>query len=80
VGRDFKTEFQEMVQIRYGTPPTYLLIETSGPPHDRWFTVAAVVGETRLGEGAGRSKKEAEQAAARQGLDRLAADDQASGR
>ena len=73
-GRDFKTEFQEVVQTRFGTAPTYELIATDGPPHDRRFTVAAIAGGERMGEGRGRSKKEAEQAAARQGLARLAAD------
>lgn len=71
-GRDFKTEFQEMVQTRYGTAPTYELIATDGPPHDRRFTVTALVAGKRMGEGTGRSKKEAEQVAARQGLALLA--------
>lgn len=73
-GRDFKTEFQEAVQLRFGRAPTYELIEADGPPHDRQFTVAAFVGGERMGEGSGRSKKEAEQAAARGCLARLAAD------
>lgn len=71
-GRDYKTEFQEAAQIRFGAPPTYELVDTTGPPHDRRFTVAAFVGGERLGEGSGRSKKEAEQVAAREGLARLA--------
>jgi ribonuclease-3 len=73
-GRDFKTEFQELVQTRFGKAPTYELIDADGPPHDRRFTVAAMVAGERLGEGSGKSKKEAEQAAARQCLARLAAD------
>ena len=70
-GRDYKTEFQEAAQVRFGAPPTYALVDTTGPPHDRRFTVAAFVGGEQLGEGSGRSKKEAEQAAAREGLARL---------
>lgn len=73
-GRDFKTEFQELVQTRFGTAPTYELIATDGPPHDRRFTVAAMVAGERMGEGMGRSKKEAEQVAASHCLTRLAAD------
>lgn len=73
-GRDFKTEFQEAVQLRFGRAPTYELIAADGPPHDRRFTVAAFVEGERMGEGSGRSKKEAEQAAARECLARLAAD------
>lgn len=70
-GRDYKTEFQEVVQTLYGAPPSYQLTGTSGPPHDRRFTVAAFVGSEIMGEGAGKSKKEAEQAAARECLARL---------
>jgi ribonuclease-3 len=70
-GRDFKTELQEIAQTLYGAPPRYVLSETSGPPHDLRFTMAAYVGDDLLGEGTGKSKKEAEQAAARQGLERL---------
>jgi ribonuclease-3 len=43
----------------------------SGPPHRRTFDVAAVVDSERVGEGAGRSKKAAEQAAAEQALKHL---------
>lgn len=71
-GRDYKTEFQEAAQNIYGALPTYVLTDTSGPPHDRSFTVAAFVNGERLGEGRGRSKKEAEQAAARECLARFA--------
>lgn len=69
--RDYKTEFQERAQALQGVPPHYLLTKSSGPDHDRRFTVAAFVGDRCLGEGAGRSKKEAEQAAAREALTRL---------
>lgn len=72
-GRDHKTEFQEAVQALCGVPPVYRLLDTSGPPHDQRFTVAAFVEGEKVGEGCGRNKKEAEQAAAREGLARLAA-------
>ncbi|MEI8355908.1 MAG: putative dsRNA-binding protein, partial [Deltaproteobacteria bacterium] len=67
-GKDYKTQFQELAQELSGFPPRYLLEETSGPPHERLFTVAAFVSDACMGKGAGRSKKEAEQAAAREGL------------
>jgi ribonuclease-3 len=69
--RDFKTELQELTQSLRGATPRYVLKDSSGPDHDRLFTVEVVVGGERFGEGSGRSKKEAEQAAARKGLDRL---------
>ena len=46
-----------------------------GPPHDRTFEVLAAVGERPVGTGSGRSKKHAEQEAARAALDMLYADD-----
>lgn len=70
-GRDFKTEFQELVQTLSGVPPVYSLAATDGPPHDRRFTVKVHVGGELVGEGQGRSKKEAEQSAARRGLELL---------
>ncbi len=71
---DYKTEFQMLAQARLGTTPRYILKKTAGPDHERFFTVEAMVGEECLGEGSGRSKKEAEQAAAREGFARLKAD------
>jgi ribonuclease-3 len=46
-------------------------LEVEGPPHDRRFTCAAVVADEEVGRGSGRSKKAAEQEAAKQALDRL---------
>ncbi len=69
--RDSKTEFQELAQSRQGMAPHYVTTGTSGPDHVRIFTVAAFLGDVRMGEGSGRSKKEAEQEAARQSLTRL---------
>jgi ribonuclease-3 len=71
VSRDYKTEFQQMAQGKLGAAPKYVLKETAGPDHERFFTVETFVGKECLGEGSGRSKKEAEQAAARKGLARL---------
>jgi ribonuclease III len=71
VCRDYKTEFQELVQSLRGATPRYLLKETAGPDHDRLFTVETFAGGECLGEGTGRTKKEAEQNAARAGLARL---------
>lgn len=62
--RDPKSELQERLQAIGGDAPTYELIETGGPAHQRWFKVAVCQGERRLAEGAGRSKRAAERAAA----------------
>jgi ribonuclease-3 len=67
---DHKTELQEEL-ARQGRSVTYNVLDVQGPPHDRVFTCAALIDGEEAGVGAGRSKKAAEQAAARQALDRL---------
>lgn len=64
---DHKTELQEAL-ARQGRQVTYNVLKADGPPHDRTFTVAAVVEGERLGTGSGRSKKDAEQGAAKEAL------------
>jgi len=67
-GKDYKTRLQEIIQEIHGKPPRYLLENEAGPPHDRVFTVAVFAGDTCMGKGLGKSKKEAEQAAAREAV------------
>jgi ribonuclease-3 len=68
---DHKTELQEEL-ARQGRQVVYNVLDVKGPPHDRTFTCAAVIDGEEVGVGSGRSKKAAEQAAAREALDRLA--------
>lgn len=70
--RDFKSRLQEMVQTKLKETPVYFVIEESGPDHDKTFKVELSIGATRT-QGTGKSKKSAEQAAARKALDRLEA-------
>jgi ribonuclease-3 len=49
----------------------YSVLEVEGPPHERRFTCAAVIDGEQLGTGSGRSKKAAEQEAAREALAKL---------
>lgn len=67
---DFKSALQELL-ARRRSQVSYEVTAESGPPHRRTFDVVAVVDSERVGEGAGRSKKAAEQAAAEQALKRL---------
>jgi ribonuclease III len=69
---DHKTELQEEL-ARRGQQVVYNVLNVEGPPHDRVFTCAALIEGEEAGVGTGRSKKAAEQAAARQALDRLVA-------
>ncbi len=66
--KDFKTRIQEKVQEQLHVTPRYKLLETTGPDHDKFFRVALVVQGRELAHGSGKSKKEAEQQAAKQGL------------
>jgi len=65
---DAKSRLQERTQERGGQRPEYRLVEAVGPDHDRRFTVEVWLGDRALGRGVGRSKKAAEQEAARQAL------------
>jgi len=67
---DHKTELQEQL-ARSGRTVFYTTLKVEGPPHDRSFTAAAVIGDEVVGTGVGRSKKDAEQQAARVALDGL---------
>jgi ribonuclease III len=67
---DYKTDLQELA-ARSGRQVTYTEISVDGPPHDRRFTCAALIDGEELGRGEGRTKKAAEQEAARETLARL---------
>jgi ribonuclease-3 len=69
--RDFKSTLQERVQSGGDPPPEYVVVGESGPDHHKTFQVEVRVRGEALAEAAGRSKKEAEQEAARLALERL---------
>jgi ribonuclease III len=67
---DFKSSLQELL-ARRGAEVIYEVQREDGPPHERTYTVVANVDGTRLGSGRGRSKKQAEQEAARVAVESL---------
>jgi ribonuclease-3 len=67
---DHKSALQERL-ARRGAVVAYEVTAEEGPPHERWFEVAAIVDGQELARGAGRSKKDAEQAAAETALEGL---------
>jgi ribonuclease III len=67
---DFKSALQERL-ARRGELVAYAVSEEEGPPHDRIFTVEATVAGVEVGRGQGRSKKDAEQEAARVALEAM---------
>jgi len=70
--RDYKTRLQELT-ARVGRRPVYR-VEGSGPDHDRWFKAVVAIDGTDYGTGEGRSKKQAEQEAARLAIEALSRD------
>jgi ribonuclease-3 len=68
---DYKTELQESL-ARNRKQVSYTVLDVQGPAHERTFTCAAVVGGEQVGLGTGRTKKDAEQQAAREALSKLA--------
>jgi len=68
---NYKSHLQEYVQSTYRTHPVYRIRSEMGPDHSKQFMVEVIVGRRTLGEGKGRNKKEAEQAAARDALERV---------
>lgn len=67
--RDFKSRAQEWAQGHFGATPVYELVRSDGPDHARQFVVALRLVDEQIALGEGRSKIEAEQAAARAALD-----------
>jgi ribonuclease-3 len=69
--KDYKTSLQELTQALYGTTPTYILIGSTGPDHDKVFEVAVELNNKEIARAKGKSKKEAQQDAAKIALQRL---------
>jgi ribonuclease-3 len=65
---DFKSLLQEFTQQNFKTTPQYRLVGESGPAHDKTFRVLLLLNGDVLAKGQGKSKKEAEQNAAREGF------------
>lgn len=71
---NFKSVLQQYTQREFGITPTYRVISEEGPDHIKMFEVIAVVGDRECATGRGKSKKDAEQEAARNTLEMLRAE------
>ena len=69
--KDYKTTLQEITQAIYGITPQYRLTGSFGPDHKKEFEVSVVVNEKELAKAYGKSKKEAQQEAAKKALEIL---------
>lgn len=67
--RDAKSHIQEEAQERLGITPSYEVVGQFGPDHDKFFTVGVFFGDKKIAEGKGRSKQEAQQAAAQAAIE-----------
>ena len=67
--QDGKSHFQEVAQEKRGITPTYKTVREEGPDHDKQFTGGVFLGAEEVARGEGKSKQEAEQAAAQAALD-----------
>ncbi len=74
VFKDFKTALQEIIQRNPEESVSYFLIGEEGPDHDKLFTVEVHLNSNVIGTGKGKSKKQAEQMAAKQALHLMGAD------
>jgi ribonuclease-3 len=66
--KDYKTQLQEIIQKNPEEKVQYVLVDESGPDHDKRFVVEVRLNSNVIGRGQGRSKKAAEQLAAREAL------------
>lgn len=69
--QDYKTRLQEISQMLYRVLPSYRLVAEIGPDHEKHFVTEITIEGKMLGRGEGRSKKQAEQEAARKALEGL---------
>lgn len=67
--KDSKSRLQEAAQAQLGVTPRYRVVQEDGPSHDRSFVVEVMLGERAAARGTGRSKRQAEQEAARLALE-----------
>lgn len=75
VAVNYKGDFQALVRSSHQVDPTYRVLESVGPPHDRTFTVEAWIKNRAISSGSGKSIKDAEQDAARAALTKMCGSD-----
>lgn len=71
LSKDYKTALQELTQATHGVTPLYEMLGSSGPDHKKEFEIAIILDEITISKGKGKSKKEAQQKAAKLALKEL---------
>ena len=71
VFKDYKTTLQEITQAHMGVTPQYIVTGSSGPDHKKEFVIMVKVNNREIAQAKGKSKKEAQQEAAKQAIEKL---------
>ncbi len=71
LSKDYKTALQELTQATHGVTPTYETLATKGPDHKKEFEIGVILNEEEIARAWGKSKKEAQQKAAKIALEKL---------
>ncbi len=74
--KDYKSQLQEYIQEKFHTTPEYVLLKSEGPSHERIFTAGVKINGELMGVGKGKTRKEAEQIAASEALNKLLKENQ----
>ena len=69
--KDYKTSLQEITQAKFGVTPEYILLSSSGPDHQKEFHMGVNIDGKKYSEASGKNKKDAEQACAKEAIERL---------
>lgn len=69
--KDYKSKLQELTQSKYKCAPVYRVVTEKGPEHKKIFEIEVLMNNGVIGKGSGRSKKEAQQSAAKSALDKM---------
>ncbi|MEA2047951.1 MAG: ribonuclease III [Campylobacterota bacterium] len=71
LSKDYKTALQELTQATHGVTPIYEMLGSSGPDHNKEFEIAIILNDVTIAKAKGKSKKEAQQKAAKLALKEL---------
>lgn len=77
--KDYKTQLQEITQSRLKLTPSYALEREEGPDHDKVFYMSVTIQGRVIAHGRGKSKKDAQQLAAKRAIEKLSIDPDALG-
>jgi ribonuclease-3 len=75
LSKDYKTALQELTQATHGVTPSYQQLNTKGPDHKKEFEIGIILNNNQIASAWGKTKKEAQQKAAKIALEKLRNED-----